>query len=87
MKYKQMVMQRFPTARTLIISRYPDGRPRHTTIIVGEQRLEMPTAGDSDWWTDNEPRGAGHAWREAWLWCLRHPDKKDQSDLFDEEQK
>lgn len=86
-RYKERVLARFPDAKPAVTTLWPDGTPRHITIISGNLRLEMKSPGNSDWWDENLPRNYREAWKEAFYWCVMHPTEKVQSDLFTEERK
>lgn len=84
MKYKELVLARFPNAKSAVTSLWRDGTPRHYTIITGNQRLEIPVKSDSGWWADNVQRSSAQAWREAYYWMLANPSEGVQTDLFEE---
>lgn len=69
MRYKAIVLKRYPNARPIVISRYSDATPHYIAIFIGEKRLDyLPVPAFASRRTQQL---AAQAWRRAYHFILR----------------
>ena len=72
MRYRFHVLAKHPTAKPVILRRYPDTEPRYVAIFVGDKCLDIhePDGDNGSWGGARQLHNA--AWRSAHYWLVRN---------------
>jgi len=81
MKYRQKVLARYPNAQAIVVETYPaadygvtpSGREHPRRVVI---RVPRGAQAALSLTTSVRDQGYGAAWRDAYVWCCRHPEAK-----------